>query len=127
MYRTFDYFDTTKKSAWNLRDAFDAFKKASPTLSIEQQLTKFREQLKKEDDNVMNSWLTNWKSFCRQAELNKAVPASTSNSSINIDMKRSTNHDCSFGNVSNYYDNIHKKRELEDHEFENTPAKKHNR
>jgi hypothetical protein len=55
------------------------------------------------------------------------MPASTSNPSINIDMKESTNHGFSFGNVNNYYDNNHKKRELEDHEFENPPAKKHNR
>ncbi|KAI8643567.1 hypothetical protein BD408DRAFT_442431 [Parasitella parasitica] len=126
MHKNFDYFDTTKKSAWNFRDAFDAFKKADPNLTIAQQLTKFHEQLRKEDDNLLKSWLTNWKTFCRQSEPAKAIPARTSNPNINIDIKRSTNHGFSFGNVHNYYDNNQKKRELEDREFENPPAKKCN-
>lgn len=128
MYKKFAYFDTTKRNAWNIRDAFDEFKKAYPNLSIERQLTKFHERLKKEDSKVVKSWLTNWTSFYKQAEKAKTMPASTSNSSsINIDMKESTNHGFSFGNVSNFYDDNHKKRELEDHEFENLPAKRYNR
>lgn len=126
MYKKFAYFGTTKRSAWNIRDAFDAFQKAYPNLTIEQQLTEFHEWLKKEDNNVVNSWLTNWTSFHKQAEKAKTIPVSTSNvSSINIDMRESTNHGRSFGDVSNFYGDNHKKRELEDHEFETPPVKRY--
>ncbi|CAO3689705.1 unnamed protein product [Rhizopus stolonifer] len=125
MYKKFAYFDTKKRSAWNTRDASDAFKKAYPDLTIEQQLAKFHERLKKEDNKVVKSWLTNWTSFHKQAEKAKTIPANTSNSSsINIDMKESTNHGFYFGNVNNFYEDNHKKRELEDHGFENPSAKR---
>lgn len=100
-------------------------------MTIEQQLTKFHDRLKKEEDNnAVSSWLTNWASFHnKQARKAKALPAtSTSNSpTINIDIKESINHGFSFGNVNNFYDDNHKKRDLEDIELETPPAKRYNR
>lgn len=128
MYHPFDYFNTTKKSAWNLCDAFKAYQKSSPDLSITQQLTSFHEKLKKENDNITNSWLSNWNSFCKKAESYQPTSASTSSSTCNINMERATNNSCSFGTVSNHYrDNYKKKREPENDDLENTPTKKHNR
>jgi hypothetical protein len=72
--------------------------------------------------------LTNWTSFHKQVKKAKTMPASTSNSSsINIDMRESTNRGFSFGNVNNFYDDNRKKRELEDNEFEYPSAKRYNR
>ncbi|KAG2228469.1 hypothetical protein BDF21DRAFT_376012 [Thamnidium elegans] len=126
MYNPFDYFDTTKKSAWNLRDAFSAYQKSVPDLSITQQLTRFHEKLKKENDNITDSWLSNWNSFCKKTESYQPASADTSSSIFNINMESSTNNSCSFGTVSNHYHNKYKKRGPENDDLENAPTKKHN-
>lgn len=71
---------------------------------IFQQLTIFHELLKKEDNNVVKSWLANWTSFCKRVGKTKTMPPITSNSSsISIDMRESTNHGFSFGTSNSFY------------------------
>lgn len=125
MPENFDYFKKTRKSAWNLRDAFDAFKLAAPNLTNEQQLTEFHQLLLKADDSVIKSWLTSWKSFCKKETSARTMQPSTSNPNINVNMQASTNHGFSFGNVTNYSCNNYKKRESTDHELNAPPSKRY--
>lgn len=122
MSKPFTYFEDTKKGAWCMREAFDEYKNINPNLTIEQHLARFHKHLKKKDDNIVKSWLTIWKTFCKQAEPSKAMPSCSSNSSIKVDMRRSNNHGFSFGSVNNYYDNSYKKRD--DHDFVNKKINK---
>lgn len=106
-----DYFNKTKRYSWDIQDAFNIFKAENPRLNIEQQLTKFHDLLKKQDDPLVESWISSWKSFYKKAEKAKVMPTKNPTTGISLDMRESVNKNCSIGNVNNYNNN---KRELDD-------------
>lgn len=94
----FDYFIKTKRPVWNIDDAFKSFIAENPDLTVEQQLTKFYDLLKKHDDSLVQSWLLKWKSFCKKPE----NPTNTPPTKIKFDMRKSQNPNVTIGNITNY-------------------------
>lgn len=118
-----NYFNETKRCSWNINDAFNIFKAKKLDLNVEQQLAKFHDLLKKQDDPLVESWISNWKSFYKKAEKAKMMPTENPTTKINLDMRESVNQNCPLGNLNNY----NNKREFDDDDVEQAPQKRVNR
>jgi hypothetical protein len=62
------YFENAKRLNWTIEDAYRDVEIRYHKMPTELRLRAFNSFLKEHNNDVANSWLTNWNSFCKKIE-----------------------------------------------------------